>query len=76
MIALISIWATCRAERLTEQTRDLGLQNSERHGYSVYDSMIVAAGPLADCSILCSKDFHDGQVLKKCLTVRNSLLMP
>lgn len=65
------IRAVCRVEPLTEQTHDLGLQVSERYGFSVYDSMIVAAALLAECSLLYSEDLQDGQVLEKRLTVRN-----
>lgn len=63
--------AVCRVEPLTGQTHDLGLQVSERYGFSVYDSMIVAAALLAECSLLYSEDLQDGQVLEKRLTVRN-----
>ena len=65
------IRAVCRVEPLTEKTHDLGLQISERYGFSVYDSMIVAAALLAECSVLYSEDWQDGQVLDKRLTVKN-----
>ena len=66
---LVPIRAVCRVEPLTGQTHDLGLQVSERYGFSVYDSMIVAAALLAECPVLYSEDLQDGQVLEKRLTV-------
>ena len=69
--AMAPIRSVCRVEPLTERTHDLGLQVSERYGFSVYDSMIVAAALLSECSILYSEDLQEGQVLEKRLTVRN-----
>lgn len=68
---LTAIRAVCRVESLTEQTYDMGLQVSEQYGFSIYDSMIVAAALLADCSILYSEDLQHGQILEKRLTVTN-----
>ncbi len=71
---LSPIRAICPIEPLTVQTHDLGLQISERYGFSVYDAMIVASALLAECSILYSEDLQHGQVLEKRLTVRNPFL--
>ena len=68
---LTAIRAVCRVESLTEQTYDVGLTVSDQYGFSIYDSMIVAAALLADCSILYSEDLQHGQVLDKRLTVTN-----
>jgi predicted nucleic acid-binding protein len=37
----------CRVVPLSAETHDLGLSIAERHGFSIYDSMIVAAALLA-----------------------------
>lgn len=71
---LASIRAVCRVEPLTEQTHDLGMEISERYGFSVYDSMIAAAALLAECPVLYSEDLQHGQVLEKRLTVRNPFI--
>lgn len=44
---------------------------AERHGYNIYDALVVAAAIEARCSILYSEDFQDGQVIDGGLTVRN-----
>lgn len=68
---LATIRAVCRVDPLTEQTHDLGMQVAERHGFSLYDAMIIAAALLAECSILYSEDLQHGQVVEKRLTIRN-----
>ena len=67
---LMKFRATLRVEPLTEATHALGLDLAERHGFSVYDSMIVAAAQLAGCATLFNEDMHDGLVLGP-LTIRN-----
>ena len=50
---------------------DLGLRIAERYGYSVYDSMLLAAALQADCTTFYSEDLHNGQVIENALTIRN-----
>ena len=63
--------SACRVMPLTEETFEKGMQVSGDYGFSIYDSMIVAAALLAECSILYSEDLQHGQVLDKRLTVSN-----
>ena len=63
--------AVCAVESLSEATHDRGLDVSERHRFSVYDSMIVASALLADCRVLYSEDLHDGQLIDEQLTIRD-----
>ena len=51
----------CGVEPVTLETHLRGLDLAERYGFSVYDSMIVAAASLAGCGILYSEDWQDGQ---------------
>jgi predicted nucleic acid-binding protein len=51
----------CRVEPVTLETHLRGLDLAERYGFSVYDSMIVAAALLASCEILYSEDCQGGQ---------------
>jgi len=69
--ALAAIRAVCRVEPVSEDTHDLGLQVAERHGLSVYDSMIVASALLAGCKSLLTEDMQDGQTFDGRLKVRN-----
>ena len=65
------IRSVCRTVPITEHVFDLGMQVSSRYQYSIYDSMIVAAALLAECSVLYSEDLQHGQVVNKQLTVCN-----
>ena len=42
-----------------------------RYGFSIYDSLIVAAGLRANCTTLHSEDLQHGQIIDGRLTVRN-----
>lgn len=50
-------------EPVTVGTHELGLALAERHGFSVHDAMIVAAGLLAGCETLLSEDMQDGMLV-------------
>lgn len=65
------IRAICAVEPITLETHDLGLQVAERYGFSLYDSLIVAAALRAGCRTLYSEDLQDGQAIDGRLTVRN-----
>ena len=51
----------CRIEPLTLQTHARGLEVAARYGFSVYDSMIVAAALLSGCDTLYSEDLQHQQ---------------
>ena len=66
-----TIRALCRVEPVSLETHDRGLALSERYGFSIYDSMILAAALLAGCSLLITEDLQHGQIIDGTLTVRN-----
>jgi len=68
---LQSIRELCITHPLTVETHERGLEIVERYGYSLYDSMIIAAALLAECRTLYSEDLQHGQVIDKRLTVIN-----
>ena len=68
---LAPVRAVCTVQSLTLDTHDRAVQLAERHGLSVYDSLIVAAALLAGCETLYSEDMQDGQVIERKLTIRN-----
>ena len=72
--ALGAVRATCVTHPVTEETHDRGLDIAERYGFSVYDSMIVAAAQGAGCRILFSEDLQHRQVIDGTLTVRNPFI--
>jgi len=66
-----TVRSICCIEPISLQTHDRGLAVAERYGFSVYDSMILAAALLADCTTLFTEDLQDGQRIDDRLTVRN-----
>lgn len=65
------IRALCPVEDLTLQTHDVGRALAERYGFSVYDSMIVAAALIAGCTTLWTKDMHAGLLVEGQLRLVN-----
>jgi predicted nucleic acid-binding protein len=59
---------------VTIKTHEKAVGLAERHGYRIYDSLIVASALEAKCTILYSEDMQDGQVIEKQLTVRNPFM--
>lgn len=68
---LSMIRAFVEVEPVTQQTHDLGLALAERHGFSIYDSMIVAAGLIAECGVLLSEDMHHSFIADGRMTIVN-----
>jgi len=58
---------------LTKDLHEAALRIAERHGYHIFDSLIIAAALEAKSKILYSEDMHDGQVIDG-LTIRNPFL--
>ena len=69
-VVLATAKASCRIVPLTLEIHEHGLKLAERHQFSPYDSMIVAAAELAGCAVLYTEDMHDGLVIGG-LTLRN-----
>jgi predicted nucleic acid-binding protein len=69
--ALAAITAACGVTPLTLEVHERGLQIAERYGFSIYDSLIVAAALESGCSTLYTEDLQDGQRIERVLTVRN-----
>jgi predicted nucleic acid-binding protein len=55
---------------VTIETHDAALQIAARHGYQIYDALVIAAALKASCKTLYSEDMHDGQVIDG-LTISN-----
>lgn len=68
---LAPLRSLCTVESLTIETHDRGKEVAERYGLSVYDSMIVAAALLAECTVLYSEDMQDGLLVDKQLRIAN-----
>lgn len=64
----------CAVTPLTVEVHVRGLQVAERHGWSVYDGMIVASALLGGCTTLHTEDMQDGQIVDGQVTIRNPFL--
>lgn len=56
---------------LTIDTHETAIRIAEKHGYNIYDALVVAAALEAGCGTLYSEDLHDGQTINGQLTIRN-----
>ena len=59
---------------VTIETHDRAVQIAERYGYSIFDSLIVAAALERQCEILYSEDLQAGQVIEGRLRVKNPFI--
>jgi predicted nucleic acid-binding protein len=67
---LAAIRAACDVVPLTPELHDEGLRIAERYGFSIYDSLIVAAAATSSCDFLYSEDLQDMQVIDR-VTIHN-----
>jgi predicted nucleic acid-binding protein len=58
---------------ITDQTHQAALDIARRHGFRIYDSLIIAAAREAGCPVLYTEDLRDGQAVDGVL-VRNPFL--
>jgi predicted nucleic acid-binding protein len=56
---------------VTIEMHEAALKIAEKHGYNIYDALVVAAALDAGCTTLYSEDLHDGQTIDGQLTIRN-----
>lgn len=68
---LAGIREFCLAHALTPGVHERGMDIAGRFGFSLYDSMIVAAALEAGCRTLYSEDLQHGQIIEKRLKVVN-----
>ena len=74
--ALATLRLLCPKPALTTlEIHEAGLSIAEKHGYQIYDSLIIATAIAAGCNILYSEDLQDGQVIDD-LTIRNPFRKP
>jgi predicted nucleic acid-binding protein len=56
---------------ITIEMHEAALKIAEKHGYNIYDALVVAAALEAGSATLYSEDLHDGQTIDGQLTIRN-----
>lgn len=67
---LLTIRAACVVKSLDIETHELGLDMAERHSFSIYDGLIIAAALRAGCAVLYTEDLQHAQMIEK-LQIRN-----
>jgi predicted nucleic acid-binding protein len=55
-----ALMTQCDIAPLTAVTIERAMRLGERHGFSHWDALIVAAAQLAGCSVLMTEDMQDG----------------
>lgn len=68
---LNTVRAVCGVVPITIESHNRALDISERYGFHIYDSLILASAILAGCTILFTEDLQDGQAIHDQITVRN-----
>ena len=72
--ALLAIRALCEPPiSLTVDIHESALKIADRYGYTIYDSLIVAAALSAGSESLYSEDMQDGQKIQG-LTIKNPFI--
>jgi predicted nucleic acid-binding protein len=70
--ALVAVRVLCPSPTsLTSETHDAALDLARRHGWHIYDALIVAAALQAGCSTLFTEDLQHGRVIDGRLTIVN-----
>ena len=59
---------------VTIETHDRAVQIAERYGYSIFDSLIIAAALERECDTLYSEDLQAGQLIEGRLTIENPFI--
>lgn len=68
--ALAAIRMLCRAILpLDLDSHADGLRIAERHGYAIFDALIIAAALRARCTVLYSDDMQDGMTIDRRLRI-------
>jgi predicted nucleic acid-binding protein len=55
----------------TVELHEAALGIAEKHGYNIYDALVVSAALESGCTTLYSEDLHDGQTIDGRLNIRN-----
>jgi predicted nucleic acid-binding protein len=70
--ALAAIRTVCRTiYPMDIETHADALRIAERHGYTIFDALMVASALRADCEILWSEDMQDGILVDGRLRIAN-----
>ncbi len=71
---LDTVRAVCSVVPVTIESHDRAIDLSERYGFSIYDSLILASAILAGCTTLFTEDLQNGQRIDDQVIVRNPFI--
>lgn len=71
---LDTVRAVCGVVPVTVESHDRAIYLSERYGFSIYDSLILASAILAGCITLFTEDLQNGQRIDDRITVCNPFI--
>jgi predicted nucleic acid-binding protein len=60
-----------RVMPVTLEIHEMGLALAQRHGFAIYDSMLVSAALSGGCDVLWSEDMQDGLLIDSRLRIAN-----
>jgi len=72
---LDTVRAVCSVVPVTIEFHDHAIDLSERYGFSIYDSLILASAILAGCTTLFTEDLQNGQRIDDQVIVRNPFMV-
>jgi predicted nucleic acid-binding protein len=70
-----TIRAVCDVEPVTIETHDRALAIVERYGFSLYDSLLIAAALIAGSRKLYCEDLQHGQLIERQLRIVNPFVV-
>jgi predicted nucleic acid-binding protein len=59
---------------MTMEIYEAALQIAEKHGYNIYDALVIAAALEGGCATLYFEDLPSGQTISRQLSIRNPFL--
>ena len=59
---------------ITTETHEMALRVAQQYRYQIYDALVIASALEANCDIVYSEDFHEGQAIDDRLTIRNPFI--
>lgn len=68
---LDTIRAVCNVESVTAETHERGMAIHEQYGFSLYDSVLIAAALIAGNKVMYSEDLQHGQLIDDQLRIVN-----
>lgn len=69
-----SLQSACFVKTVSNETMTLTLKVFEKYGYSIFDSLIIAAALEARCHTLYTEDMQHGHVIEERLKIINPFL--